>query len=1710
MADIDITPGSKSSANKTPGIKPSDTSDRTDPISGGGGDVSFEGDYTPRITPKPGPDIDWTVIPDPDTGKDSGTPGEPIPDPVEPTYNPGVEYTRTEYIYSAISDFSQDALQDMENAGYMPILVMDDGTEVEVSWEDVHDTAVTPESVLFDWSYADGLVDDVKNDIAEYKQTAAATYSTKTDLDEATGALSREVAVTYATKDENEASTHPNLSPFFAHDLNDYANYVTNTVDSDWTNNDAYFLMKKTSGGWEGTSLYDFSLDQLDDGWAHVYMHNNNTSADRRFDFHITQPTGLKEDTIYTFLMEFRNNNSINSANSTNFYIVQNGENYGQNCWFWGAGINELLEGTNTIGGVNLTKEFPAGTSGVYRKRFTKKTEKTGSTRWKGTHPRTLASLVFLLGAGDTSLDFDIRVSMYEGKYMGIYKPYVPQESKLATKSLLSQTAEAITASVETKFSDVQTQFDDIDSSMEAMQGQLDGLTNIWYGTVSPTTSNYPASQWNTDALKAEHNGDLYFNSENGNAWRWLKDGNTWKWVAIPAGEAQEALNKAQEALDDLVEVKRDYVTKAEQTITDDAIRQSVSDNLETAKTYASGLVNTEVVNRDAAITTMANTIKMEVGEEYAKKSIGNPNIAPFFSHTPYAVDDYWTNITNAQWFTYVDDGWLSFNCPTSTSSARYANMFITPSDRIKPSTTYTMLVEFDEVTYTGTGNVGILVSSQTASQIPAKAYYKTDLAGAQRYVFTTESDLSKKTMLCRMYFSIPANCTLACKIRISLFEGEYQGLYKPYVTDQTELQDKYSTKAELAVQADRITSSVEATKSILKDGVNLLVGTEKPQWTGKKTNQQSAYPDATNPTFWGAYGARTNTVSRSDTSIKLEQGSSSGNSGFVIPLQYDGAVVKLGTYTLTCKYRTNMPNTGSIWLLMRAGGNYTANPAVTLENDGEWHDFALTFTNNYTGTSEPYALLFGWRSVTNEYLEIQDASMSLVRGDQATATSMKSLSTTVTQTATDVQTAITQSSNAIDTANSAIKSVSVEYAQNQNATTAPTTGWSTTAPTWKNGYYIWSRTATTTSNGTTYSTATNISGSKGSDGTNGIGVKAVVEEYYLSTSSTAQSGGSWSTNQPAWAANKYIWTRSKVTWSDDSTTTTTPVLAQAINGANSTANTANTLATTVSTMIRQYGQGVLVARTSEKIGALVNADASFDVVPVTWSGTGASATPTADTTNSHATFGTTTRIGKSSAKNIQLSSTNISFYDGTTQAGFITATTAQLGAATAKNVQLTTAGLYLRDSTTNLAAFTPTAVTLGKSDNYNVNLSAGTTGAGLYLRNSSTNLAQFTTTAITLGETGTSTAPKKNVVINTDGVYLRYYTTNMASFTNSSLILGNSSMFSIKINTTDSDQSIEFYKSTEKRMRIDTDNLSYFMYLSNSSSSAFKAWHPFVQIGSFKEMFPKTTITKETMFNGLYVGLDSSKSTTWSSDTFRTVVNSTGLYFYNMNDDDNPKAWVGCTNGKLNWTSIAFSTINTRYSDNGISNFNDLPFNINVFPGASGESSGASNRLIVEKNVTKIPNLLDRAFVKLITRTGIPLSGSTSNSGLPLGASNMNMTTSNVMEVNTSNKTLVTLKKDCYYYVLVKIYTPYVSSGSCSFTLKRVTTPPTGSATTTTTNITKWNGTTIFDGSTNGIISGTAGTTIDFTYSFKATNFPSSKVYVEIDIVTKTRMTYS
>ena len=122
------------------------------------------------------------------------------------------------------------------------------------------------------------------------------------------------------------------------------------------------------------------------------------------------------------------------------------------------------------------------------------------------------------------------------------------------------------------------------------------------------------------------------------------------------------------------------------------------------------------------------------------------------------------------------------------------------------------------------------------------------------------------------------------------------------------------------------------------------------------------------------------------------------------------------------------------------------------------------------------------------------------------------------------------------------IDNADVMYAISDSNTTAPTTGWQTDPPAWENGKYIWTKTITTYSDGTTGETSpVCISGGKG--------IKKITEWYYKSTSNTAQSGGSWSETYPGWENGTYIWTKSIITYTDGTTEETAPACVTGSKG---------------------------------------------------------------------------------------------------------------------------------------------------------------------------------------------------------------------------------------------------------------------------------------------------------------------------------------------------------------------------------------------------------------------------------------------------------------------------------------------------------------------------------------------------------------------------------
>ena len=142
------------------------------------------------------------------------------------------------------------------------------------------------------------------------------------------------------------------------------------------------------------------------------------------------------------------------------------------------------------------------------------------------------------------------------------------------------------------------------------------------------------------------------------------------------------------------------------------------------------------------------------------------------------------------------------------------------------------------------------------------------------------------------------------------------------------------------------------------------------------------------------------------------------------------------------------------------------------------------------------------------------------------------------------------------------IKSTAITYQASTSGTTAPTGTWNTSVPSVPQGQYLWSRTVITytdNSTSTTYSVAyIPKNGQNGATGATGTGVASIVQQYYLSTSKTSQTGGSWVTSMPTWSSGKYLWTRYQINYKNPTSTAyTSPICDSSWEAANEAAKTA-------------------------------------------------------------------------------------------------------------------------------------------------------------------------------------------------------------------------------------------------------------------------------------------------------------------------------------------------------------------------------------------------------------------------------------------------------------------------------------------------------------------------------------------------------------------------
>lgn len=146
------------------------------------------------------------------------------------------------------------------------------------------------------------------------------------------------------------------------------------------------------------------------------------------------------------------------------------------------------------------------------------------------------------------------------------------------------------------------------DQRLNELKNIADNAIETWYLKGVPTTSNAPAKDWTTDALKKKHAGDLYMDTDTGYSYRWSGTA----WVQVKDSDVTKALKEIQT-------VKTTYATKSELTATDKELSGKISDTLTTARSYTDSSLAQEVTARNAAIKARADSISLDVSRTYTK-----------------------------------------------------------------------------------------------------------------------------------------------------------------------------------------------------------------------------------------------------------------------------------------------------------------------------------------------------------------------------------------------------------------------------------------------------------------------------------------------------------------------------------------------------------------------------------------------------------------------------------------------------------------------------------------------------------------------------------------------------------------------------------------------------------------------------------------------------------------------------------------------------------------------------------------------------------------------------------------------------------------------------------------------------------------------------------------------------------------------------------
>lgn len=278
--------------------------------------------------------------------------------------------------------------------------------------------------------------------------------------------------------------------------------------------------------------------------------------GDKDLDQYIKEHGGVDEETV---------NNIIN--NSQVIKDLQKQTDGAIETWFY-EGVPTLNNlpavdwNTSELKKIHIGDLYYDQTTG-YAYRFTKYNDDVNPYRWNRIKDNDIVSALDAANRAQITADGKMKVfygktkptnyqvgdmwvnATLEGKFNNdIARAVADNKTSFNANDwvLASRYSEAI-ATIQKWTNEYETKFSNL---VDEVKQQKDQSIVVWYYDYKPTVDNAPANTWNTNELRSEHIGDIFYDIKNNHSYRWT--GTTW--IQIKDADFNEAM-KAAKAADD-------------------------------------------------------------------------------------------------------------------------------------------------------------------------------------------------------------------------------------------------------------------------------------------------------------------------------------------------------------------------------------------------------------------------------------------------------------------------------------------------------------------------------------------------------------------------------------------------------------------------------------------------------------------------------------------------------------------------------------------------------------------------------------------------------------------------------------------------------------------------------------------------------------------------------------------------------------------------------------------------------------------------------------------------------------------------------------------------------------------------------------------------------------------------------------------------------